>query len=148
TSIAGSLGLLGAGAAGPLPERAARLVDIAESNSRRLVRLINDILDIEKIQSGAMSFAMKRLDFGELAQRAVEGVGGVAADLNVTIAYEPPHGVTVYGDADRLTQALTNLLSNAAKFSPTGGRVEVGMETTPSHVRVSVKDSGPGIPDE
>ncbi len=147
TSIAGSLGLLiGSGAAGALPERTSRLISIAESNSRRLVRLINDILDIEKMQTGAMTFAMADVDLGDLAARAIETMGGLASDLGVSYRsanLDAP--VIVRGDADRLTQVLTNLLSNAAKFSPAGGEIEVAVTTSGPRARFSVRDHGQGI---
>jgi PAS domain S-box-containing protein len=149
TSIAGSLGLLMGGAAGALSERGARLVSIAESNSRRLVRLINDILDMEKIQSGNLVFQLQPLDLGDLVGRALESVSGMASEFNVAFDYTPPaEPVTVRGDADRLMQVLTNLLSNAAKFSPDGGEVEIGVETVESTGRVWVRDHGPGVPPE
>lgn len=149
TSIAGSLGLLIGGAAGVLPERANRLVTIAEANSRRLVRLINDILDIEKIQSGKMSFVLRRLDLAELVKRTIDAMGGVASEFNIVFDYEGPHeGFYLQGDADRLTQVFTNLLSNAAKFSPPGAHVQIEVTTDGSRARISVRDHGPGIPTE
>ncbi|MGA0605875.1 ATP-binding protein [Phenylobacterium sp. VNQ135] len=149
TSIAGSLGLLAGGAAGALPERAARLIGIAENNSRRLVRLINDILDLEKIDSGKLGLVSKPLDFGDLTQAAVENLGGLSAETGVALAYDPPaEPVMVDGDADRLTQVLTNLLSNAVKFSRRGGVARVRVWPEGRRVRLSVKDDGPGIPPE
>lgn len=149
TSIAGSLGLLIGGAAGALSERGARLVGIAESNSRRLVRLINDILDMEKIQSGNLAFHLQPLDLGELASRALESVAGLKAEYDVRFAYAPPaEPVMVRGDPDRLMQVMTNLLSNAAKFSPQGGEVEVKVEAVAGVGRVAVCDHGPGVPAE
>lgn len=149
TSIAGSLGLLVGGAGGALPEKAGRLIAIAESNSRRLVRLINDILDMEKIQSGKLTFTLRPLDLGDLAQRAIDGMSGLSSETGVTLAYVAPDGpVTVHGDADRLTQVVTNLISNALKFSPRGGTVQVMVEVAGRHARLRVSDQGPGIPAE
>ena len=149
TSIAGSLGLLVGGAAGKMPDRAARLIGIAESNSRRLVRLINDILDMEKIQSGNLTFVLRPLDLGDLARRAMDGLGGLTTETGVKLDYEgPADPAMVNGDADRLTQVLTNLLSNAAKFSERGGVVRVRVWSEGQQARLSVKDEGPGIPPE
>jgi PAS domain S-box-containing protein len=148
TSIAGSLGLLSGGAAGELPSRAARLIAIAESNSKRLVRLINDLLDMEKIQSGNMTFELAPLDLAELAARAIESVSGFGETLSVRFVFHrPPAPLTVRADADRLTQVIVNLLSNAAKFSPPNRPVEVTVETHGARARVSVRDHGPGVPD-
>jgi len=149
TSIAGSLGLLTGGAAGDIPDKARRLVTIAESNSRRLVRLINDILDIEKMQSGQMKFAFGPVDLGELATRAVEGMAGFSVELGVGFRVLTADGqAVVRADADRLTQVITNLLSNAAKFSPREEAVEVSVAVQGGRARLSIRDHGPGIPAE
>lgn len=150
TSIAGSLGLLSGGAAGDLPERAARLLTIAHANSQRLVRLINDILDMEKIESGQMTFAMSPVDVAELTRRAVDGMSGLADELAVRFELRTAEELPlVQADADRIIQVLSNLLSNAAKFSPTGGEVEVSLKAAgASRVRISVRDHGQGVPPE
>lgn len=145
TSIAGSLGLLAGGAAGALPEKAARLIQIAQANSQRLVRLINDILDIEKIESGKLRLDMAPLDLREIAQRSVEGVMGYAGDLGVILTLSEGEPVSIRGDSDRLIQVVTNLLSNALKFSPRG-EVKVAVDPETRIARLSVVDQGPGIP--
>ena len=147
TSIAGSLGLLAGGAAGPLPEKAGRLVGLAHANSQRLVRLINDILDIEKIESGKFTLNLGVVDLAEIAGRSVEVMRGLADDLGVEIVLEPAPAAPVRGDADRLIQVVTNLLSNACKFSPGGGQVTVTVDPAARVARLSVKDQGPGIPE-
>lgn len=147
TSIAGSLGLLAGGAAGPLPEKAARLVGIAHANSQRLVRLINDILDIEKIESGKLTLDLAVVDLGEIANRSVEAMRGLADELGVAITLEPASPAPVRADPDRLIQVVTNLLSNACKFSPTGGTVTVSVDPLARLARLSVRDQGPGIPE-
>lgn len=147
TSIAGSLGLLAGGVAGALPEKAARLIQIAQANSQRLVRLINDILDIEKIESGKLRLDMAPLDLREIAQRSVEGVSGYAGDLGVNLTLSEGEPVAIRGDADRLIQVVTNLLSNALKFSPRGGEVRITVDPETRIARLSVVDEGPGIPD-
>lgn len=147
TSIAGSLGLLAGGAAGPLPDKAARLIQIAQSNSQRLVRLINDILDIEKIESGKLRLEMTPLDLREVAERAIDGVRGYADELGVGLHLVEGDAAPVRGDLDRLIQVVTNLLSNASKFSPHGGQVQVTVDPERRIARLSVADRGPGIPE-
>ena len=147
TSIAGSLGLLAGGAAGKMPDKAARLVQIAHANSQRLVRLINDILDIEKMESGKLRLDLTSLDLRDIAERSIEGIRGYADELNVTLDLAPGDPAPVRGDADRLIQVVTNLLSNASKFSPAGGTVRVTVDPETRLARLSVSDKGPGIPD-
>ena len=149
TSIAGSLGLLSGGAAGQLPDRAARLISIAHGNSERLVRLINDILDIEKIESGKMKFDITDIALAPLIEQAIHEQAASAAAQDVTLAQGPEGSeARVYADADRLMQVLTNLLSNAIKFSPPGGTVRIETSQLDRRYRISVRDEGPGIPDE
>jgi PAS domain S-box-containing protein len=147
TSIAGSLGLVAGGAAGELPEKAARLISIAQSNSQRLVRLINDVLDLEKLESGKLPFQFSVLDVRDVAQRAIDGVRGYADQLGVELLLADGPSAPVRGDPDRLVQVVTNLLSNAAKYSPPGEAVRVKVERDGSNVRLSVTDRGPGVPE-
>lgn len=149
TSIRGALGLIAGGIAGPLPAQAATLIDIAHSNSVRLVRLINDILDIEKIESGRMQFSLVVQPLRPLLLQAIEANRPYAGQLQVGI--ELVSGALdgrVRIDADRMTQAITNLLSNAAKYSPAQGSVAVALERRGNWLRLSVSDRGPGMPEE
>lgn len=149
TSIAGSLGLLAGGAAGQLPDRAKRLVGIAHANSERLVRLVNGILDIEKIESGQMRFDLRPISLTDLLARTVEANLGFAGEYGVQLdLIETETPALVLGDADRLVQVFTNLLSNAVKFSPTGGTVSVRVSAREECWRVSISDQGRGIPEE
>lgn len=148
TSIAGSLGLLVGGAAGEMPDKASRLISIAHSNSQRLVRLINDILDVEKLESGQMTLEMSPLDLRDIALRSIDNVQGLADDLQVSVALTEGPSAPVRGDTDRLIQVVVNLLSNAVKFSPAGSEVEVSVQPETRIARLSVRDYGPGIPDE
>lgn len=147
TSIAGSLGLLAGGAMGALPEKAGRLIQIAHVNSQRLVRLINDILDIEKIESGKLRLELAPLDLRGIAQRSIDGVQGFAEDLGVSLSLEAGEPALICGDADRLVQVVTNLLSNASKFSPHSSVVGVSVHLHKRVARLSVADQGPGVPD-
>jgi len=147
TSISGSLGLLIGGAAGKLPEPAVRLISIARTNSQRLVRLINDILDIEKLESGQVVFNFKRLDARSLVEQVIEASRGYADGFGIRARLAPvPTASDVYADPDRLAQVITNLLSNAVKFSPPRGEVSIAIEKHENIVRISVRDRGPGIP--
>jgi PAS domain S-box-containing protein len=149
TSIAGSLGLLLGGAAGQLPQQATRLLTIAQNNCQRLIRLINDILDIEKAESGKLEFHFKRLDMRALAEHVLEANRAYADTFNVTLRLDPAaSGGEVYADPDRLAQALTNVLSNAIKFSPAHGEVLVSIAQREHTVRLAVRDHGRGIPKE
>src|SRR6185436_1945117 len=126
TSIRGSLGLISGGVAGVLQPKAKSMIDIAQKNCERLVRLVNDILDIEKIESGKMTFSLKPLDLAPLIEQSIDANRAYAQSLGVTIRLENPMpGLKVVADSDRLNQVLTNLLSNAAKFSPRGETVVV-----------------------
>ena len=147
TSIAGSLGLLAGGAAGSLSERAGRLIGIAHSNSLRLVRLINDILDVEKLESGQINLEFQPIDLREVAIRSLDNVRGFADGLGVKLELAEGPAAPVMGDPDRLVQVVVNLLSNAAKFSPESGTVEVTVMPEARIVRLSVRDHGPGVPD-
>jgi PAS domain S-box-containing protein len=147
TSIQGSLGLVAAGAAGPLPEKAAHLIDVAYSNAGRLALIINDILDVEKIDGGKMTLELANHSLAALIERAVEENRGFAQSYQMKFVLpEALPNVMACIDANRLLQVLANLLSNAAKYSPAGASVEVGMAVDGATVRISVTDHGPGIP--
>lgn len=149
TSIRGSLGLVLGGVAGEISAQGKSLIDIAHKNAERLGRLINDILDIEKIESGKLEFHMKRQPLAALLKQAVESTAdyGLQYGVSFRLADEAP-GVEVSVDGDRFIQVMANLLSNAAKFSPRDGIVEVSAVLTGETVRVAVADKGKGIPPE
>ena len=149
TSIRGSLGLIAGGVAGELPDAVKSLVAIAKNNCERLIRLINDILDSEKIESGKMRLDLKVVNIEELVQQAIAGNDGFAGQHSVKVQFEAPNQtLQVRVDSDRLIQVLTNLLSNAVKFSPLEGVVQVKVLRVDRTVRVEVLDSGPGIPED
>ncbi len=122
TSIRGALGLLSAGLVGEVSEKAANLLRIAVSNSDRLVRLINDILDLERMQSGRAPLSVPRTRLSEIAQQALEALAPVADSAHIRLVLEAGTA-SVEADPDRLLQVLTNLLSNAIKFSPPDAEV-------------------------
>jgi len=149
TSIKGALGLIRSGAVGDVSDAAREMLEIAYSNSERLTTLINDILDLEKIEAGKMVFNLKPMDIVPLVKTALIENKSFADGFAVTFT---GHGldqhIDVNGDADRLMQVLTNLLSNAAKFSSRGGDVEILVKKEGEKVRIAVQDHGPGIPED
>lgn len=148
TSIAGSLGLISGGAAGEVTPKVGRLIEIAHSNAARLVRLINDILDIEKIEAGRMQFDIRSLGLAPLLDAAIHQTAGFADEYGVSIRIDPfMPGARVLADEDRLMQVFTNLLSNAIKFSPRGETVTVRVVPLDRRYRISVVDRGEGIPE-
>ncbi len=149
TSIQGSLGLALGGAAGALPAELRDLLAIAHSNCDRLVRLVNDILDVEKLEAGKMEFKMMPLQAGGRLEAAVAAIQGFASAHGVGVEIEGG-GCPAYiqADSDRFDQVLTNLLSNAIKFSHAGQMVTARVEAEAGKVRISVSDRGPGIPEE
>jgi PAS domain S-box-containing protein len=149
TSISGSLGLLAEQWAGELPKSAARLLAIAHTNSQRLVRLINDILDIEKLESSRVVFNLSKVDLRSLVKHAIEENRGFAEGYGVHVRLDATSAASeVNADPDRLAQVVTNLLSNAIKFSPAGEEVLVAVENNGNVIRVSVRDHGCGVPDD
>ncbi len=145
TSIRGSLGLLGSGLLGQVGEKGEKMLSIAISNTDRLIRLINDILDIERLESGNVSLQLTRLSAADLLRESVENMRAFAAGSGVALEFEGGD-VDVLGDHDRLIQTLTNLLSNAVKFSPEGSRVVASAERHGRLARFAVHDRGRGIP--
>ena len=152
TSILGSLSLLRSGVLGDVPKEQDEIVEIAERNGKRLLDLINEVLDIEKIESGRLTLEPEPLELGELVRESLRLNQGFADRFQVRLALsdemrgEVPQA-TVRADRKRLMQVMTNLLSNAAKFSPPGGSVDVSVVLRDGTVRVGVGDRGPGIPE-
>lgn len=148
TSIRGSLGLLEGGVAGELSTKGRELVRIARSNTDRLVRLINDILDLDKMEAGRVTLQREPLDVDELVDEVVGQMQGYAQQAAVSLVVVQRAGPScppLHGDHDRLVQVLTNLLSNAIKFSPEGEQVQVRVTPREGRARLSVTDHGPGI---
>ncbi len=154
TSIRGSLGLLSSGMMGSLDPKAQNLLRIAVSNTDRLIRLINDLLDLERMQSGRATLQIRRCSVRDLAEQAIETMRGMADEalVDVELVCSPASSAsdTLFFDADsdRILQVLTNLISNAIKFSPTASTVRVQAEATQDAVLLKVVDQGRGIPQE
>ncbi|WP_086768271.1 PAS domain S-box protein [Nostoc sp. 106C] len=148
TSIAGALDLLAGGVLLAEPEEAQRMLNIAASNTDRLVRLINDILDIERIESGKVQMTPEICDASELMTESVEIVEEMAEQAGVTISVSPL-SAPIWADPDRIIQVFTNLLSNAIKFSPPDSTISLSAEILAAkQIRFQVKDQGRGIPTE
>ena len=158
TALRGSLGLLDNQVAGVLPDKARAMVQLALKNAERLNLLINDLLDIEKIESGPLRFEMAEIELEKLLRSAIELNANYALPLGVQLELEPLppalRATRVWGDGDRLMQVLSNLLSNAAKWTPKGTtvklRAQIAPASTPANPRVllEVQDAGPGVPTE
>ena len=148
TSIIGSLQLINSGVLGDIDKDVLELTTIAERNGQRLLDLINDILDVEKIESGKLTLFPEALPLGELLTESLALNRGFADRYKVRLAMSTDiPAATVNADRKRLLQVMTNLLSNAVKFSPEGATVSVTMEVVNGMVHVGVHDSGPGIPE-
>ena len=151
TSIRGSLGLLEGGVLGNLPPKALNLIKIANKNSQRLVMLVNDILDMDKLVAGKMTILTDQFNLLELVETAIEANSAYAASYHVRYLLAPVQSQPrpmVKADANRLMQVLTNLLSNAAKFSHNNGVVDIRILPETDFYRVEVEDKGDGIPND
>lgn len=149
TSIHGSLGLLVGGIHADQPEKSMNLINLAYRNSDRLGRLINDVLDLEKLTAGKMEFQFRSVQLTPLVKEALEVNGGFAEKVGVKFELEVRNeDVSVYTDSDRVIQVLTNLLSNAVKYSPENGTVAVSTSLVNGMARIAVTDKGDGVPEE
>jgi signal transduction histidine kinase/CheY-like chemotaxis protein len=152
TSIRGALGLLSSGIIGDVDAKAQNLLRIAVTNTDRLIRLINDILDLERMESGRAPLQIRRCSLLELSQQAIDTMTAMAdantvhLELVSPIAQTSPEALFFDGDADRILQVLTNLLSNAIKFSPAASTVRVHTDATSDSILLKVVDEGRGIP--
>lgn len=149
TSIKGSLDLINSGTVGEVPDQMQGLIKLAGSNSDRLSQIIDDLLDIQKIEAGEMLYRQDILNVQHLISEAVDSSLGYASAHDVTIVEDSMSPVPLFikGDEARIMQVLLNMTSNAAKFSPQQGVVRVGCERSIGKVRIYVIDTGIGIPD-
>jgi hypothetical protein len=147
TSIRGALGLLSGGLLRSQPEKGERMLKIAVSNTDRLVRLINDILDLERLESGKMNMEKQTCNAADLMTQAADGVRDLADKAGVSLSVSQ-HSARLFVDPDRIIQALINLLSNAIKFSPRGKTVWLSATPLADQILFQVKDQGRGVPQE
>ena len=145
-SIRGALGLLASGVLDNKPEIAKNMLNIAASDTERLVRLVNDILDLERLESNNVNLNRQWTDMGDLCQQAMDTMQALAAESQIQIRYNP-RSQQIFVDRDRLIQTLVNLLSNAIKFSPPHSEVNIETETLSDQVIFRVRDRGRGIPE-
>jgi PAS domain S-box-containing protein len=145
TSIRGSLGLLAAGLLGKISGKARHMLEVATNNTDRLVRLINDILDIQRMDAGRMEMVSTVCNAAELMDSVCESLQPVAEEAGVTLRVDSV-SVPLWADSDRIIQVLTNLISNAVKFSPEGGTVRLQAENQEGEILFQVSDEGRGIP--
>jgi len=149
TSIRGALGLLSSGLLGNVDTRAQNLLRIASTNTERLIRLINDILDLERMESGRAPVNVRRCSLYDLAREAVDSMSALAEAAQIRIelnSYAAHDSIYFNADPDRILQVLTNLLSNAIKFSPPVSTVSVQIEANAEALSLKVVDRGRGIP--
>lgn len=148
TSIAGSLGLINGEALGPVPNAMREMLSIAQSNSQRLRKLIDDLLDMDKLLAGKMSFIPQQLDIDSFLAECVTSHQGFARQHDVQLTYTGGPVAQITADPMRLQQVLSNLLSNALKFSPAGSQVLLSAQALGGQIRILVVDQGPGVPAE
>jgi len=144
-AIRGSLGLLASGAVGALSDEVVEVVAIAERNAVRLIALINDILDLERLETGRIELQLGQVPVGSILRRAIESSATFGQKHRVAVD-APEVSSTIWADADRIVQVLVNLLSNAVKFSPPGGVVTIGVRPGEGYVEFRVTDRGRGVP--
>ena len=147
-SIRGALGLIEGGAAGDVSDKARELVVLGTRNADRMMRLVNDILDLKRIESGRMRLKPQAVDPLQTVRIALDGLAVIAEDAQVSLRTTGESSHAIWGDPDRIVQVLTNLVSNAIKFSPEGSAVTVEISERVGAVRFTVSDQGPGIPDD
>lgn len=150
TSIKGSLSLLKTGLSTFPPEKSAKLFEIAENETDRLIRLINDLLDLAKIEAGKLPLEKDWIAIDELIEKTLYSLEGISKTAKVSLAYKSGQFKLVEVDQDKVQQVLTNLVSNAIKYSPDNGTVTVHVEIDKSnHLRIEIRDQGEGIsPDD
>ncbi|MCW2850324.1 MAG: sensor signal transduction histidine kinase [Marmoricola sp.] len=147
TAIRGSLELLADGAAGELPDAAHEIVAMAERGTERLSRLVNDIIDIERLEDGSFKIEPRPTDIASLVQQTTRSLATLAeqGDVDLVVGDVGGHALC---DPDRVVQALVNLVGNALKFTPPGGRVDISAAPSEHEVTFSISDEGRGIPDQ
>lgn len=147
TSIRGALGLVTGGALGNIPHEALELIKLAENNATTLTKLVNDILDFERADSGNLELNFERFNLIDFIEGNLQSNQGLADKHDVRFQFLPVETeIEIEADSDRLAQVMANLLSNAAKYSPAGETIEIDVRTSSNSVEVFVSDKGPGIP--
>ncbi len=148
TAIRTALGIMENSFMGELVEQARPVVQVASKETDRLIRLINDILDIRKMEAGKLDLKLTKLDPREIVERALDGIQTLSDEAGIKIERDLPETRRVLADEDRLQQVLTNLISNAVKWSPVDGVVTIALREMDQNCRFEVTDQGPGIPED
>jgi PAS domain S-box-containing protein len=146
TSIKCALHLLERDKAGTLTSRAKQLIYLGRKECDRLIRLVNDMLDIKKIEVGKLMLYRHNFEAADVVTQTMENLATFAAERRISLRHQIPAGHLINADKDRVVQVLTNLLSNAVKYSPADSDVSVTVEPSGGFLRFSVNDTGPGIP--
>lgn len=146
TSIKGSLSLMSGGLAGELTEEAGELVSLAQGETERMLRLINELLDLKKIEEGKFDLNLSLTQPDQLVSKTVNGIQGMAREAGIKIVEQVKTNPPIRCDEDRIVQVLTNFISNALKFSPRDTVVEVSVDASSDQIKFSIRDQGPGIP--
>jgi PAS domain S-box-containing protein len=148
TSIRASLGLIEGGVAGEIPKKASDLIHIARIESDRMIRMINDILDIKKVEAGKLELRLSKVAPSTIVLETTRNVQGIADDFGLSFRLDIETVPMIEVDQDRVVQVLMNLVSNALKFSPTGETIDIKVSESSGFVRFAVQDRGPGIAPE
>jgi signal transduction histidine kinase len=149
SAVKGSLRLIEGGLAGHISNEARELLDIALSSCERLIRLVNDILDLRKIEAGKIELSLRQVSAADLIQEVLQGLASYAESHGVALSSDCPRELKFEADHDRIVQVMTNLVGNAIKFSGEGAKVHLTVsQLDENHVRLSVEDNGPGIPED
>ncbi|MBY0359055.1 MAG: PAS domain S-box protein [Candidatus Obscuribacterales bacterium] len=146
TSIQMNLGFMLAGGLGPLTDKSKSILESSERQVNRLIKLVKDLLDIEKIESGTIDLQFRKMTMGSMITQAIEAVSSVAADKNITIGFAGDT-TEISADEDRLMQVMINLLSNAIKYSHPNSTIQVQTEMINDFLETRIIDQGQGIPD-
>lgn len=148
TSVRAALGLIEGGLTGEIPEETMEYTRIARDNCDRLIRLINDILDLRKLEAEKLELRLRNLSALDIVKKTVESMKAYGEERGISVEISGSSKRDFIGDSDRVVQILTNLLSNAIKYTPAGKGVKVTVSENEKAVRVSVEDQGQGIPPE
>lgn len=148
TSMHSALKILSTGRLGLLSQDGQQMLEIADENTERLVRLVNSVLDLQRIESGDVTMEKRLCDADGLIVQAIEAMQPMAQQQGVALVLSQPSALQIWADADYMLQALTNLLSNAIKFSQAGRQVSITVEAQSEQTLFCIRDQGPGIPAE
>ncbi len=142
--------MLSAGLLGELTEKAEKMLTIAERNAGRMLSLINDLLDVEKIKAGMMELTKEQVSAEKVLEHAAQSLSALAAESGVSLVCADTNSkdLTFYADEDKISRVVTNIVSNAIKFSPRDTSITLNAESVNGNVHIMIKDQGRGIPQD